>query len=256
MAAPDAIATMMASKRCGVWPGAQMDGEHFDRWTRGMEARLARRGLIRALAAGIATVGLATAADAKKKKKKKKGPVPAGCVAPNVACGAACCPPGEPCVNGRCGCGAGEVFCDVGSASGCVPGSCCPEGVCTDETCCPAGTACLFLRGGAYACECITGQDTCAGRCCPTGQACYDEVCGPCRPGTGVTPCGPFCACVTSIENTAACVDATLEVDCQECEDDAACTAQLGKPALCVARTVSGQCPSGRFCVPAGCPNQ
>jgi hypothetical protein len=238
-----------------------MDAESFDRLTRGLNARLARRGLGRTIAAGVAALSLSGAADAKKKKKKKKKP-PAGCIAPNVACGTACCPPGEPCVDGRCGCAAGEVYCDLGDVAGCLPGNCCPETACAGETCCPAGTMCLTAGGGELgirtACRCITRFDDCAGRCCPTGQACYDGACGPCRPGSdrsGLTVCGPQCLCVTSVENAAACIDATLEFVCSDCESDAECSAQLQRPAICFTRPGTEQCPSERVCAPIGCPD-
>lgn len=49
-----------------------MDDVRFDRWTRGLDARISRRGLSGMVAGALAVVGLATDADAKKKKKKKK----------------------------------------------------------------------------------------------------------------------------------------------------------------------------------------
>jgi hypothetical protein len=233
-----------------------MDGETFDRWARGLGTRLGRRGLGRVIAAGVAVLGLGTAAEAKRKKKKKKAKMPAaGCASPNVACGAACCPPDEPCIDGRCGCGAGTVFCSVDGTSGCVPGNCCPTGACAGQTCCPADTTCLFADGGVFACRCITRLDDCAGRCCPTGQACYGGTCDACRPGPGNPRCGPLCLCVTSVENAAACVDGTTVLDCHDCADDATCTALLERPALCIARAATESCPTGRTCVAATCPD-
>jgi hypothetical protein len=49
-----------------------VDGEKFDRWTQGLNARFSRRGLSGIAAGALATLGLAATADAKKKKHKKK----------------------------------------------------------------------------------------------------------------------------------------------------------------------------------------
>ena len=229
-----------------------MDAETFDRWARGLNARLARRGFGRAIAAGVAALGLTGEVQAKKKKKKKK----TGCTSPNVACGTACCPPDQPCVNGRCGCAEGEVYCDVGNAAGCIRGNCCPAGACAGTTCCPADTACVFINDEGFVCRCIT-RDDCAGRCCPTGKACYSGVCEACRPGEeGIHYCGPRCVCVTSVENAAACVDGTTVLGCHDCETDAACTALVEQPALCIARTHTESCPNGRTCIAASYPEQ
>ena len=69
-----------------------MDAKRFDRWTRGLDARISRRALSRGIVAALVTFGLAADTDAKKKKKKKKRPPQPE---PEQACA-------ETCANGCC----------------------------------------------------------------------------------------------------------------------------------------------------------
>lgn len=229
---------------------------------------MARRRLGSGIAGMTIALGFAqpTAAKKKKPKKKKGKPTPA-CKAPKVACGAACCAPGEPCIDGKCGCGAGKVRCDLGvSGTACVPGSCCPGEFCMGDTCCPPDLVCSLTRDTTLACLCATRPDRCPGACCRDGEACYDGECEACRPepprqdenGLPVLRyCGAQCFCITSVENHAACVGgfSTGDLPCHDCATDAECMALLQQAALCVQGKSSPDCPSGRVCIAATCPH-
>ncbi|MFN8594173.1 MAG: hypothetical protein U0031_22175 [Thermomicrobiales bacterium] len=235
-----------------------MHGQWFDDLACRLGTSTSRRSM------GVLAVGLLAAVrgsqvGAKKKKKKKA----TGCTTPNVACGMKCCAPGEPCVNGVCGCGEGKVYC--AAVSMCLAGTCCPDDGCVGDTCCPAGATCgADVKSFATYCLCKkTGQPMCGSRCCPSGQTCINEECASCPPepnnwdggfgGLGSRRvCGAHCACLTSVGNTAACVDLSNVVEVNHCRDDNECTTRLGQPALCV-QGPREPCPDGCTCLPAGC---
>ncbi len=127
-----------------------MDDARFDRWTRGFDARISRRGLSGLAAGALATLGLAADADAKKKKKKKgrkKASPPPPPAAPPVS-------PPPPAVNFTCS----NLFTACGNTAVCqcrlnknsqqvcmntvVP----PNGInfppCQSQANCPAGQFC------------------------------------------------------------------------------------------------------------------
>ena len=126
-----------------------MDAPQFDRFARGISARLSRRRGLELLASGtLPLLGLISEADARKKKitlcangqtvkvpKKKakkllkqgatKGACPGGCASGQKPCGNACIPVADCCVDDDC---SGDDICENGE---CVPLRCGNGGPCT-----------------------------------------------------------------------------------------------------------------------------
>lgn len=192
--------------------------------------------------------GLGT--EARKTKKKIR------CKTPKSRCGKRCCKAGEGCDRGRCvSCPTGSVFCQgiPGVVErGCTEGECC-FGPCSGKTCCPRNQQCV--PAATTFCDC--GGEECGGGGCAPGQVCAGGVCGACTTGTDSCNQNPAlnceCGiCVTSVENTTACVTETV-VSCADCDDDVGCTLALGRPGLCVAIDC-GPCPPGQNICIGICP--
>lgn len=112
----------------------------------------------------------------------------AGYFEAHACCNGACCPEGENCTNGQCGCGAGSS-CPAGES--CVPatGTCCPtprfcptDFSLTNAICCPEGTECTGnCSSHQQICvtECCPLERVCGGggQCCPEGTVCRSGAC-------------------------------------------------------------------------------
>ena len=228
-----------------------MPDSRFDVVARGLAAPGRSRRRFAGLLAGgwfAALIG-ASAPRARAKKRRRK------CKKPTTKCGRRrCCPPGRPCVQGRCGCPSGTIFCAGGGGgpTGCFAAQCCLA-TCSGATCYPANQVCEGDPDGAV-CDCVGAE--CGGTCCPPGQACAGDACGACSAGSPNCPnaaqCGPNCFCVTSVEQVTACAN-DADFVCHDCADDDACTTLLGKPGLCIAGDCLG-CPQNRGCTGAACP--
>ena len=156
-----------------------MDGDRFDRLTRGLTAGpSSRRRVLRGLAGAALAGTLARFAPA----SAQDGAAAQACLAPGKKCalGEACCP-GATCKQGRCRCKTGTKPC---------AGKCIPADRCCTEADCPAGQTC---PGPGKRCRCPAGTKPCQGKCIPTerccspadcdGRACQDGICQPCTPG-------------------------------------------------------------------------
>lgn len=242
-----------------------MDPARFDHWTRRLTSTSSRR------AVGLAALGMSftaslpleTAARKRKKKKKKcKAPrercgkaccqpgVPCisgacGCRGGEQVCGRACCAPGVPCVNGACGCPTGEVVCELDPQAGpvCLKGDCCPVN-CAGDTCCPSGAVCALGSGEALTCTCESGV-ICDRGCCKQGLTCTSGNCQQCQPGQTGQACGVGCGCVTTIENSGACVNNAALLQCSSCASSADCGA--GK--ICILLPAGSPCSQNKACV-------
>lgn len=129
--------------------------------------RATRRGAVGALAA-LLGCGAAPRAEARKRKKKS-------CKGGKVRCGDKCCPRGQQCVGGKCGCSPAKCAQATDPSNDQFEACYCEPAVGGKEFC-TGSIPC----GGATPCS--TNKD------CPPGSICNADGCGP-----GEHVCIPLC---------------------------------------------------------------
>ena len=184
-----------------------MDSDVFDRWTRGLDERITRRGVRGVIAGALSALGAIAAVGARKKKKKKKKKHPPLTCEGNLtacddvcvnlqtdeghcsACGAAC-ESNERCQNGQCETDCGFQYITCGGECR-LFGACCDGKAgfdCSSDfhageegnwVCCThAGFGCHDLDSNKFNCaacghQCAAIEVCCNGNCqlppCPPG---------------------------------------------------------------------------------------
>ena len=166
------------------------------------------------------------------------------CTCLDDLCGGDCCTPGFDCVDDTCVPCQPETCADLGAACG-VPGNGC-GGVLFCGSC-GANGAC----GDDYQCDC--DHVTCAGACCPEGEACYQDQCwSGCVPDCDGKLCGDSDGCGGQ------CVDAPCAAPGAVCNQGICCT-PVCDGTLCgdtdgCGGVCGGPCPiPGQICADGAC---
>lgn len=192
-----------------------MDGPRFDSLTRSLAGRPSRRGMLRALGAGLAAVaGLAAHGQADAAKGTGGGKPQGRCATGQTNCRGDCvniqkdpnhcgacntiCPPDETCYQGACtvcedpaaacgaqSCGSVETNCGTVHCTACADSgrTCLSNGTCA--------TPCFLGAGCHEVCTCI-GHFPAVGTVCGFGTATGATECG----NDDDCPAGSFCAVV------------------------------------------------------------
>lgn len=228
-----------ASRREGMWT---VDGNRFDRFTRGWARGATRRGAIAGLASGLLLSALPDgtpgaerrrdqAVHGEKKRKKctngllkctiKKGRKKKRFCVDAQTDPANCGGCGILCAIGQ-GCQGGVCTCNGTICAGCCDGNTCEAGT-SNQLCGANGAICQACSGGRTCqngvCACPAGQTSCGGACvdtktnaancgacgnaCPSGQSCQN---GGCVCPAGQTKCAGECVDTqTDVANCGTC---------------------------------------------------